>query len=373
MRYVFSLTFLFFCTVIYSQSPTCGLADAVGQSQTRFVNSKFALEITEAEKAIARLMQERNIPGLSVAVATKNDIIWAEGFGYSDLENKVPVRINSKFRIGSISKTLTSLAVGKLIETNQVELSDDIRKYVPYFPVKKHPVSIGQLASHVAGIRDYNYTNGEYLSNKNYESVQESVDVFKADSLLFEPGTEYLYSTYGYVLLSAAIEGITQMNFTDFMRDSILIPLNLNNTLPDFNYAIIENRVRFYDEFGGTIINSYSVDNSNKWAGGGYLSTPLDLVHLYQGLDKFLKESTIHKLWTPATLKNGGHTNYGIGWRIDRDNSNRTYVHHGGSSVGGRSFLLVYPDEEISIALVCNLGGGFDQEFVLKIAEIFLK
>ncbi|MBK8984435.1 MAG: beta-lactamase family protein [Ignavibacteria bacterium] len=281
--------------------------NSIDQSKSIYSNIEYTFKIEKAQKLIAGLMTEKNIPGLSIAIGTKNEIVWAQGFGFADLENKTPVKINSKFRIGSISKTLTALALGKLIENGQISLSDIVQNYVHYFPEKKYPVTIEQLASHSAGIRDYNYSTGEYLSSKNYETVQESISIFKDDTLLFEPGTKYSYSTYGYVLLSAVIESAANTNFLEFMRDSIFTPLNLNNTLPDFNYEIIENRVRFYDEVKGKIANGYYVNNSNKWAGGGYLSTPYDLVLMSQSFlkNQFLSEQTIQRLWTPYQLSNG--------------------------------------------------------------------
>ncbi|MEB2774488.1 serine hydrolase domain-containing protein [Algoriphagus sp. D3-2-R+10] len=347
----------------------------IDQSDSVYINQAYSDDVQKAQGIIVDLMNEKNIPGLSVAIATKDQLIWAQGFGFADLENRTPIKINSKFRIGSVSKTLTALAITKLIENGQLSLSDDVRKYVSYFPEKKYPITIGQLVSHTAGVRDYNYRNGEYFSDKNYKSVQESINIFKEDSLLFKPGSKYSYSTYGYVLLSAVIEGVTKVDFIDFMRESILLPMDLKNTMPDYNNDIISNRVRFYDEVDGKIVNGYYVNNSNKWAGGGYLSTPFDLVTMCQSLlsHQFLKESTTQLLWTPATLADGQKTNYGLGWRQDLDSLGRTYVHHGGSSIGGRSFLLLYPNEELSIAVTSNLSTNFDQKFVLKIAELFIE
>ncbi len=347
----------------------------IDQSATVYIDQDYSIKITQAEKLIADLMNEKRIPGLSITVTTKDKIIWAEGFGLADLENKVPVNINTKFRIGSISKTLTALAIGKLIEDSVLDLDDTVQKYVPYFPVKKYPVPINDLVSHTAGIRDYNYRNGEYLNRNNYESVEESINIFKNDSLLFEPGSKYSYTTYGYVLLSAVIEGASKTSFLEYMQDSVLLPMNLTNTVPDKNQKLIENRTRFYDESEGNIVNGYYVNNSNKWAGGGYLSTSYDLALMSQNLlnNQFLSESTKKLLWTPTILNSGQKTNYGIGWRIDRDSKGRTYVHHGGSSIGGRSFLLVYPDVGLAIAIASNLSTNFDQTFVLKIAELFIE
>jgi CubicO group peptidase (beta-lactamase class C family) len=351
--------------------------NTIASTQQRIVQAdkREVLAINEARNLIRSLMKENKIPGLSVSVANKEKVIWSEGFGYADLENKIPVQITTKFRIGSISKLLTALAIGKLLDGNELALIDPVRNFVPYFPEKNWTITIGDLVSHTAGIRDYNYRNGEFLNRKNYNSIQESIEVFKYDSLLFEPGSKYSYTTYGYVLLSGVIEGATGMNFLEYMKKYVLAPLELNNTVPDLNSPILENRARFYDELDGVIVNGYYVDNSNKWAGGGYLSTSYDLALLGKQLlsNQFLTESTKQLLWTPKTLSTGEQTNYGIGLRIDRDDQNRKIVHHGGSSIGGRSFFLIYPDEELVIAITSNLSTDFDQNFALEIAELFLK
>ncbi|MFZ1322422.1 MAG: serine hydrolase domain-containing protein [Ignavibacteria bacterium] len=349
-------------------------SQTIDLSEEEYSNGKESDKIIEAQRLIDSLMTEKKIPGLSVCVGTKDEILWAQGFGYSDPENKIPVKLNSIFRIGSISKTLTALALGKLLENNRMSLNDSVQMFVSYFPNKKYPVTIGALSSHTAGIRDYNYRNNEYISDKYYSTVEESINIFKDDSLIFEPGTKYGYSTYGYVLLSAVIESITEMDFLKYMNDSIFIPMNLLNTLPDFNDSIIPQRVKFFDESKGEIVNGYKVDNSNKWAGGGYLSNPYDLLVMSQNLlnHQFLSEVTVEKLWTSDTLLDGEEVNYGIGWKIETDSLQRKFVHHGGSSIGGRSFLLVLPNENIIVAITCNLSTNFDQSFVLKIADVFL-
>ncbi|MCO6476054.1 MAG: beta-lactamase family protein [Phaeodactylibacter sp.] len=347
----------------------------VDQSAVFYSNNEYSKKIEEAQKFVSDLIIEKNIPGLSITIATKDEVIWAESFGFADLENNVPAKLNTKFRIGSISKTLTGIAIGKLMEENRLNLNDPVQKYVPYFPEKKWEITIGGLVSHTAGIRDYNYRNGEFLNRSDFKSIEESVNVFKNDSLLFEPGTKYSYSTYGYVLLSAVIEGASGMDYLVFMQDSVLSPMNLKNTVPDVNARIISNKSRFYDESDGEIVNGYYVNNSNKWAGGGYLSTSYDLALFSQNLlnNQFISESTKELLWTPASLNNGEKTNYGIGWRIDIDDKGRKYVHHGGSSIGGRSFLLVYPNEELVIAITCNLSTNFDQYSLFKIVELFIE
>jgi serine beta-lactamase-like protein LACTB len=345
----------------------------IDQTAEIYVNQGFSSKINQAQFFIKDTIRKNNIPGLSIAIAKNDTLIWAEGFGHADLENKLPVKINSKFRIGSISKTLTAMAIGKLLDDKKINLSDDFRKYVSYFPSDKANISIKDLVSHLSGIRDYNHDKNEYLNHINYNSIQESILVFQNDSLAFKPGTNYQYSSYNYTLLSAVIEGATAKPFLDYMQESVIDPLKLSHTVPDYYYSLVDHRARFYDHYNGVLINSPFVDNSNKWAGGGYLSTPMDLVKLCQSLlhNNFISDNSKDKLWTPAILKSGKSSHYGIGWRIDEDQNKRTFVHHGGTSVGGRSYLLMYPKEGLIVAITCNLGDGFHQDFALKIADLF--
>jgi serine beta-lactamase-like protein LACTB len=367
MNKLYTIFFLLINTLCFSQN--------IDETESVYLNPEFETEIKEAKSLIRELMNEKSIPGLSITVANKNKILWAEGFGFADLENKIPVRINSKFRIGSISKSLTSIALGKLIEEGKINLDDTVEKLVPYFPKKNHQITIRELASHTSGIRNYNYKNGEYFSDVRYNTIKESVDIFKGDSLLFEPKTKYGYSTYGYVLLSAAIEKVTGQNFLDYMQNNVFESMEMYNTVADQNHKIIDKRVQFYQLRDSTIINASYIDNSNKWAGGGFLSSSLDLAKMSQHLirkDRLRKE-TIELLWTPTILTNGEKINYCLGWRKDTTDSGNTYVHHGGSSIGGRSFLLIYPEEEIIISITCNLFTRFNETFALKVADKFKK
>jgi len=367
MNKLSTIFFLLINAICFSQN--------IDETESIYINPEFETKIKEAKSLIIELMSEKSIPGLSITVANKNKILWTEGLGFADLENNIPVKINSKFRIGSISKSLTSLALGKLMEEGKISLSDTIDKLVPYFPKKNHQITIKELASHTSGIRNYNYSNGEYFSDTHYKTIKESIDIFKGDSLLFEPKTKYGYSTYGYVLLSAAIEEVTGQNFLDYMQNSIIALMEMHNTVPDFNDNIIDSRVQFYQLRDSTIINASYIDNSNKWAGGGFLSSSLDLAKMSQHLIKKdrLKKETIELLWTPTILANGEKINYCLGWRRDTNDSGNTYIHHGGSSIGGRSFLLIYPKEEIIVAITSNLFTRFNESFVLKVAEKFRK
>lgn len=316
-------------------------------------NETFAPAIEKSQQFIHELQLKLEIPGISIAVGNSKEIIWAEGFGMADLENQVPVSIHSRFRIGSVSKCLTSLAIGKLYQEKKMDIDAPIQTYVPYFPVKQYPITIRQLAGHTSGVRHYKW--GEHNYPTRYNSVKEGLEIFKNDSLLFEPGTAYAYTTYGYNLISAAIEGASGKDFLSFMNE-IFESLEMYQTIADHNDSIIPHRVRFYDDNGKGNANSFLVDNSYKWAGGGYLSTSSDLVRLGQELinPKVLSEETVALMLTPQLLKDGTPIICGICWRIGKDSNDRKIVHHGGTIQGGRTMLVVYPDQDLVIAICTN-------------------
>lgn len=314
--------------------------------------------IQRAERFVDSLRIKQDIPGVSICVGTKEKVLWAQGFGYADLETKQPVSPQSKFRIGSVSKSLTSLAVGKLVQDGKLNLDAPVQQYVPGFPPKKYPITSRQLATHTAGIRHYGPNDGlECL--KRYKSVQEGLAIFKDDSLLFKPGTAYNYSTYGYNLLSAVIEGASGTDYLSYMQAAVFAPLGMTNTSADYSDSIVVNRVRFYEHMQSRLVNANQVDNSYKWAGGGLLSTPSDLVKAGRALlsGNFLKPETTALLVTPQLLADGKNTNYGFGWRTGTDSKGRRVIHHGGTIDGGRTFLLLYPDDDLIVAITANMSG----------------
>jgi serine beta-lactamase-like protein LACTB len=303
------------------------------------------------------LVQARldSIPGIAVAVARNGRVVWSEGFGWADLEQRVPVTAATEFRIGSISKALTSSAVGLLVEAGKLDLDAPVQRYVPSFPVKRWPITTRLVAGHLAGIR--HYRGDEFLLNRHYDSVLESLDIFKDDSLLFQPGTKFSYSSYGWNLISAVIEGASGENYLPFMRTRVFEPLHLVHTRPEFMDSIIPHRTRYYDRRDGHWLNAPRVDNSYKWAGGGFLSTAEDLVTYGSALLRpgFLRAETLRLLFASQQTTAGEETGYGVGWFIGKDASGRPVYFHGGGSVGGTSQLLIFPQEGLVVAIVTNM------------------
>lgn len=353
-----------------------GFGGSATLAQTNATSTAVAQPYAEARahaNQVGNELRARGIPGLAVAVAVEGQLEYAEGFGYADLEERVPAWPATKFRIGSISKAVTSVALMQLVESGKLDLDAPIQKYVPSFPDKGSKITARLLAGHLAGIR--HYQGDEFLISKHYDSVVDALKIFENDPLVAPPGTEFHYSSYGFDLLSAVIESASGENFLSYMQSHVFTPLGLVNTTADQNSAIIEQRSRVYErEKDGSTENAPYVDNSYKWAAGGFLSTAPDLVHFGSALlhPGFLKEESLKLLFTSQKTNSGKETGYGMGWFIGKSaNGERIYQHSGGS-VGGTSQLLLYPDSHVVVALVTNLSEGLWKiEDVESIAEAF--
>ena len=344
-------------------------ASTVGIAST---SDEYGEAIEEARAIVREVMAESGIPGISVAVGFHGRVVWSEGFGLADLEHSVPVTTLTKFRIGSVSKPITAAALGLLMEAGSLDLDAPVQDYVPDFPEKRWPVTVRQVAGHISGIR--HYRGNENLSSRRYSSVSEGLDIFESDRLLFEPGTQYSYSSYGFNLLSAVVEGASGRGFLSLMRDSVFEPLQMRHSLAGYTDSIVSHRTGFYERNGErTVLNAPYVDNSYKWAGGGFLSTPEDLIrfgsaHLEPG---FLEAQTLETLFTSQRLSDGEMTGYGIGWGTATNEDGHHIVSHSGGSVGGTAMLLVDRDNGLVVAAVGNLSGGPIGGMARSIFDVF--
>lgn len=365
-------------------------ARPLGEPQAAGI-SQYNSSIEQAREMIIHFMDEYGVPGLSIAIGKDEKIVWSEGFGFADIENRVPVTPLTRFRSGSISKTKTASAMGVLIEQGKLNPDVSVYEYLPDYPEKDYDFTTRQVAGHIAGIRHYASGSGEFLSNVRYTDVQSTLSIFDEDPLLFEPGTDYSYSTFGWTIVSAVLEEASGEDYLTLMQREVFEPLGMRYTVADYADSLISYRTSYYQRSGGpasyrtrqngesegkpgALMNAPFVDNSNKWAGGGYLSTPEDLVRFGFGHFKgsgYLKDETLELLQTTQVKTNGEETGYGIGWRIGSvSGTDITTLGHSGGSVGGSSRFLIVPENGWVIAIQANLTntpfGKLDQD-ILKL------
>ena len=320
---------------------------------------------------IRELMQADQLPGVSVAVMLEGQLVWVEGFGYAELEHKVPVIPETRFRIGSISKTLTAAALGHLVEEGKLDLDRPVQVYAPAYPEKRFPLTTRLVAGHLSGIP--HYSEEEFLNHTPYESVVHALDKFKDRPLLFQPGERFEYSSFGWNLIAAVLEGAAEEPFLELMERRDFQPLEMCHTIPDQNYPIIPNRARPYGVIGGQVINAPQIDNSDAWASGEFLSTSVDLVLYGQGMlgRKLHSAETIALLWTPMQTTDGAETGYGIGWQVG-EIAGRKAIGHSGQHVGATGDFWVVPEASLVIAVLTNANSAGLPELAKKIAGLFL-
>lgn len=318
----------------------------------------------QADVKLQAFVEKTKVPGLSISISQKGELVFSKGYGYADLEKKIPVDPSkSMFRIGSVSKTLTAAGLAKLYEDGEVDLDAPIEKYVPIWPDKGATITLRMLGGHLAGIR--HYKGLEFLSNEHYEDAVDGLAIFINDPLINKPGTEYAYSSYGWNLIAVAMENaaapeasfLSDVNFLSLMKTEVFDPLQMDHTVPDYATEDIANRVSFYQFKDGKVVEAPYVDNSYKWAGGGFIGTTEDLCKFGQAHMKagYLQQSTLDEWMKPQKTSNGKETGYGIGWmKFDRP-SGKTFYGHSGGSVGGITYFLIHQPSETVLAITGNM------------------
>lgn len=324
---------------------------------TKEVDNKLT-GIAKADVLLQSLINERKIPGLSISVSKNEKIVFQKGYGFSNLEEKIPVDPETSiFRIASVSKPIAATALAIMVKEKQIDLDTSFYDYVPYFPKKKYDFSLRQLAGHTAGIRGYKGL--EYGLNMSF-SIKEGISVFKDDALLFKPGTDYFYNSYDWILISLAMQEVSGNPFQDCVKEKVLKPLGMGNTFPepnaeDNNKITDKSIVCFYSKNRSGFRKAVPVNNFYKLAGGGYLSTTADILKLgHSYIKEALLDKTDQEQFLTSQEIKGKPTYYGLGWQVGQDKKGRQYYGHIGNGVGVYSNFFVYPEQEIVIAILIN-------------------
>ena len=314
-----------------------------------------AAAVESIPRVVSEAMQRRHIPAVSVAVWEGEGPVWASAWGFADVENFTPATPATVFRIGSVSKPFTAVAALQLVEEGKLDLAAEVQRYVPSFPRKRWPVTVRELLCHQAGIR--NYGAGEFDSTRHYGSLGEAIQIFARDPLQQEPGTKYAYTTYGFNLAGAAVEGAAGVPFAEQVKKRILEPAGAERMQPDDVYRIVPYRAHGYrTRSDGTLENCALADTSNKLPGGGWLATAADLVEFGRAIlqGKLLKPESVEAMWTPQKLASGEATGYGLGWGLYRQEA-LLVAEHSGTQQGIKSHLLIVPERRLVIAVLTNL------------------
>lgn len=329
----------------------------------------------DAAKAGRNTLEEararHGLPALSVAVAHDGRIVWAAASGWADLEHRTPASLATRYRIGSTSKAVTATALARLVDRGTMRLDAPAGTWAGDLPNPQWAaLTPRQLASHTAGIVDYDQNRdlaGLFHSvreRRQFGSVSEALSVFDGNRLTFPPGTGFRYTSFDVILLSALMERAAGIPFLDLLEREITRPLGTASLSADHQDRAVPDRATFYWRKGGILKPWGRVNHSYKWAAGGLIATSSDLARIASAwLDPaYIAPATRDAFWTPQRLANGeiNEQGYAIGWRAnpnlrllgeDRPVWN---VHHGGVSKGAYSWLVIYPEHRLVIALNAN-------------------
>jgi serine beta-lactamase-like protein LACTB, mitochondrial len=351
-------------------------------SATRSAPSpKWAGAVEQGRQIVRAGLGEQNLPGMSVAVGVGGDLVWVEGFGWADLEKRVPVAPDTRFRIGTASTVLTSAAVGLLLEKGRLKLDDEIQVRVPEFPRTEWPVTLRQLMGHLAGVRNDGGDEGPLLTERCQRPV-EGLEPFAERSLLFQPGTRFRYSSYGWILVSAAVEAAAGEPFLDFMRKQVFEPLGMDQTRADSATESIPDRAtpyfpRFAAEPRYGLHLMREIDYSCYAGSSVFLSTPSDLVRFGMAINSgtLLQPATVQLLQAPQRLASGEETGYGLGWDLETvalAGQQTRVAGHDGESLGGMvASLMTFREHGIVVAATSNISYADTFAVGLKIAQAF--
>ena len=311
--------------------------------------------LLQMDNKIKSYMAENNIPGGLIAVASKGEILHLQTYGEANVELSVPVKADTLFEIGSISKQFAATAELQFVEEGKLSLNDKIHKYIPSLPSDWAGVTIHQLLTHTSGIPDYEeiYSYDVYRLRMTPEEV---IKIAQARPVDFAPGQGYYYSNTAYFILSMIVERIDHLPLGQILNKRIFDPLNMSSTRMADPEAIIKNRAEGYwvDKLGG-LTNRNATETSSTLGTGGLLSSAADLAKWDAALygTEVLSEKSKKTMWTSVILPDGTDTQYGLGWRVTPKRGLKT-TSHSGQVAGFVAYFARYVDAETSIIVFMN-------------------
>ena len=353
-------------------------------------DARYASAVEDARSRARLLLVQENLPSVSVAVARDGDLVWSEAFGVANLESRTPATPSTRYRLGSVSKTLTATAVALLYDRGQIDLDAPIQAYVPSYPRKRWTVTTRHLLGDVAGVHKIRGEVNDELPRGTCTGLEQALEHFRDEPLFFEPGTQYKFSTSGWILLSAAIEGAAAEPFETFMRREVFTPLGMDRTVLEGADEDADTVVGYFPRVAEDsrlgLQDAPAADYGCFFGAGAFLSTPSDLMRLASAMirpkadtkrTRLLKDETIELFQTPLRLESGASTGFALGWKVDTiplAGAQVRVVRHRGSFIGGYSSLSLFPDHGLAVAAISSVAHTPRVDsFALEVAEAFVR
>lgn len=327
----------------------------------------------QIDAIIENAINGTQLVGASVGIMRDNEVILARGYGYADINNKVEATEHTVYRIGSITKQFTALAIMILVEQGKVDLNEVMLDYLPNYPQKDHKVTIDQLLNHTSGIKSYTDIEKFWEISERDLSRQEIVDLFSSEPVEFSPGENYQYNNSGYYLLGLIIENVSGMSYADFLKANVWQPLEMFDTYYLGKIKNVKNIATGYDHKDNEFVGARPLGMDNPFSGGSLGSSVLDLLKWQAALNenRLISRQSYNKMIEPGLLRNGKQTTYGYGFFMSNLNGHRK-IEHGGTINGFRAQLSAYPDDGLTVTVLCNLNSAPQAQLESQISRLML-
>lgn len=314
-------------------------------------------------------------PGCALGIVRRGRTIYARGYGMADLENGTPISPRTVFDIGSTSKQFTAASIALLAADGRLSLDDDVRKLIPELPMYGKPITLRHLLQHTSGLRDY--IGIMYLAGFRFADMTTDAEALDAitrqKALNFQPGSEHIYSNSGYFLASIIVERASGMSLGAFARKRIFEPLGMTSTVVRSRHAMLIPRRAIGYSPGDS--NGFIIDMSNwEQTGDGAVHTTVEDLALWDEnfyTPKVGGAQLLERLLATGKLDGGKALTYALGLFVDKYRGVRR-VHHGGSWAGYRAELLRFPDQRVSVAVLCNLATASASDLARRVADVLV-
>ncbi|HLU11058.1 MAG TPA: serine hydrolase [Oceanobacillus sp.] len=318
----------------------------------RILGNLFGSKIGSELDALAQAYTAHGKFAGAALVARKGEILLKKGYGLANREHNVPNTPQTVFRIGSMSKPFTAIAIMQLVEAGQLSLDDTVSKFLPDFPNGER-ITVHHLLSNRSGIRDYILMPEYQTIKKQRVTTEQVIALFRNEPLLFEPGTQFSYSNGNWVLLGYILEKLTSKSYEAAIRERIFDPVGMRNSGAEWEKPLIQHRANGYDDTGAGYANAELHDDTTMHGAGALYSTVEDLYKWDRALygETLLKQATLQQMFAPIS------ESYGYGWELHTLHGRRAIGHSGGMP-GYASNIARFIDDDVTVIVASNVGGS---------------
>jgi len=323
---------------------------------------KSSSQTNTVQHQLQKFVDDKTVMGVSAGYSIDGNTIEQAAAGLANVDKEEKFTIDTKVRMASIAKPMTALAIMQLVEKEKIDLDAPIQTYLPDYPKhEKTQITTRHLLSHTSGISGYK-DGRESNTTTEYPTLYDALSLFKDRDLLFEPGTQYSYTTYGYTVLGAILEKVTGKTFGAYMKENIFAKAGMTNTGVDKFGEKLENESELFHRKNGRGKAKPAKENnlSNRIPGGGFYTTVTDMLKFGNGVvdNIFVKKETLDLMRQHHSLEKENNA-YGFGWFLyDPKPNEGGVIGHSGGQIGCTSFLFIVPEKKAVSIILANTSGA---------------